>query len=633
MNKNVILLFERFKENDELLENLKSTNSQVYALDYYSHKQLTDLNIKHDILDSNLTENDLHEINDTILDISTKWYLDPDVNAKLLFENINLGWLLEQELYPSLIQIIIIFFSLIKIRNQLNPNFIFVSNSLLKLTSSLFSNDLIKPLEDENLEKENWNFDSFSLKYNFGRFPITLRIPRNIFFQLRKYYEKLFIPFFNRFFSRYDKNNNSILLVDFNPSSYNILLKQLSLTKKNIFLLNRRRAAIWNFDSFKIVRNNGCILGSYEQFLDKNDHNIINNEIKLMEKNLEKLFSNSLLFSELFSVNGISFWNYFSEYFKNYCKDRFTEAIYEKIASKNFLAKTKPSVIIHFYEVALQEKILIHEAKKQNIDSIILQHGTPHVSFPGFPEMNSIHGTLPLYDNKKVALWGSIMQKYALENKIKTENIIVSGSPRHDPYFNLQIEKSKDNGLILVTLGQIDKKNAGSQLTNTYIQYEKAIKLICHTLKNFPDRKKIIKLHPGDMMWKSVIVEPLIKKFNPDIQIMVDGNLPKLIQSSSVVITVGLTTVLLEANILEKPTMTILSDPQERLSASSSGNTIFFNADEQARFENTLSDILKKNETSEFLIKNGKEFIKKYLANPGTASEYLAKKINENISN
>ena len=79
--------------------------------------------------------------------------------------------------------------------------------------------------------------------------------------------------------------------------------------------------------------------------------------------------------------------------------------------------------------------------------------------------------------------------------------------------------------------------------------------------------------------------------------------------------------------------MTILSDPQERLSASSSGNTIFFNADEQARFENTLSDILKKNETSEFLIKNGKEFIKKYLANPGTASEYLAKKINENISN
>ena len=132
------------------------------------------------------------------------------------------------------------------------------------------------------------------------------------------------------------------------------------------------------------------------------------------------------------------------------------------------------------------------------------------------------------------------------------------------------------------------------------------------------------------MIWKSVIVEPIIKKIDPEIQIVVDANLPKLIQSSSLIITVGLTTVLLEANILKKPTLTILSDPQERLSASSSGNTMFFNANEEEKFKNIVNEILTKKETSKIFVNNGNDFIKKYLANAGNASEYLANIIDQN---
>ena len=85
------------------------------------------------------------------------------------------------------------------------------------------------------------------------------------------------------------------------------------------------------------------------------------------------------------------------------------------------------------------------------------------------------------------------------------------------------------------------------------------------------------------------------------------------------------------ANIFKKPTLTILFDPQERLSASSSGKTEFFNSDEQKRFENTLCDILNNPETTKFFVKNGNEFVKNYLANHGVASEYLANRINENV--
>lgn len=629
MTKNLILIYEKFKINKKILNFLNDPNSEIFALDYYSHKQLDNLNFKHQILDSKLTESDLKKLNNLILDITTTWYSQKNLKNDLLFDKINLGWLLEAELHSSLISILMIFFLLTKISKESKPETVLVSNSVMKMATSIFKNSNIVIIEDEKSKKQYWNLDIFPIKYNFGPLSITLRIPRTIFFMLRKYYEKFFIPIFNSFFPNFNNHQKSIILVDFNPSLYGELFKNLSTKNKNIFLLNRKRAAIWNFNSFKIVKNNKCIIASYEQHLTKLDRVEIQNKINEFNKKLDNLFANGQLFSEIFSVDGFEFWTYISESFNKFCKTRFEEAIFEIISSKKFIEKIKPTLIVHMYEVALQEKILIHEARKQNIMSMILQHGTPAISFPDFPKINSIHGTIPLYDDKKTAVWGPIMQKYALEHGIKVDNIINSGSPRHDSFFHVQKMDFKNDGLILVILAQIDKKNIGSQLTNTYIQFENSIKIVCDTLKKITDRKKIIKLHPGDMVWRSVIVEPLIKKIDPEIQILVDGNLPNLILSSSVVISIGLTTVLLEANILKKPTMTIIFDPQERSSSSSSGYTTYFNSDERIKFENTLFDILQDHKISDFCVNKGTEFVKKYLANPGTSSEYLANKIDE----
>ena len=618
--------------NKKILKFLNDPNSEIYALDYYSHKQLDSLNFSHEILDSKLDKSDLNKLNKFILEFSTKWYLDNNLKNDILFEDVNLGWLLEQELHGSLIQPLLIFYSMIKISQKFKTNTIVISNSMMKMATSIFKDRNIISIEDENSKKQYWNQDFFSIKYNFGLIPITIKMPRKLFFLLRKYYEFFFVSIFNNLFSNFNDSRKSIVLVDFNPTLYSNLFQSLSTKNKNIILLNRRRTAIWNSKSFKIVKKNKFTLGSYENQLSKSDHIEIHDKINELNKTLDALFDNKKLFSEIFSIDGFEFWSFLSENFKKFCKTRFEEALIEKIASKKFLSKINPSLIVHFYEIALQEKILIHEARKQNIMSIVLQHGTPHISFPDFSELNPIHGTLPIYENKKIALWGTIMQKYALNHKIKENNIIVSGSPRHDSYFDIQKENSKDDGLILVILAQLDKKNTGSQLTNTYIQFENAIKIVCETLKKIPNRKKIIKLHPGDMVWKSVIVEPLIKQFNPEIQIMVDGNLPKLIQSSSVVISIGVTTVLLEANILKKPALTILFDSQEHLSASNSGKTEYFHSDEQKRFENTLCDVLNNPDTTKLFVQKGNEFVNNYLTNPGNASEYLANIINENIS-
>jgi len=626
MTKKIIVVYERFQDSKKIVSFLKNKNYDVISLDFNSHIQLTDLKIKHTIFDSKLSESEKDLISNTLFEIVTSWYKHPKFKKVLTKFGINLGWLLEQESYSSFLSVIGTFYLLIKIKQIENPDEIIISHDLLEMASSIFCNTKIETFEEENKEKEMWNFDKYAVKYNFKSIPITIRTPRKLFFKLRTCYERFFIPFFNRFIIKKSLVQNSILLVDFNASLYPIFLEKLSQKNKNIFLLNRRRPAIWNFSSFTNVKNSDCIPISYEQFLDQNQKNKIKEIINDLNIEIDELFFNKKELEEIFSINGFSFWNYLQKYFSNYCKDRFNEAIYEIFGAKELLSSMKPNVLVHFFEPSLQEKILIFYARQQNISSIILQHGTPHLTFPGFTKLNPIHGTLPFYDDKKIAFWGEIMKTYALQNGIKEQNIVLTGSPRHDSYFeSKKTQTNLDNDVILVTLGQLDKKNFGSQLTSVYQNYEKALEIICHTLKKIKNKQKIIKLHPGDMVWKSVTVEPIIRSIDPTIEIIVEGDLKKIIQSANLVITVGLTTVLLEANIFEKPTMTILPDPQELFSASSSGHSKIFTVDERDKFENYFDSIMQnKNNAVEKSILQGNDFVKKYLSNPGTASDFLA---------
>ena len=270
-----------------------------------------------------------------------------------------------------------------------------------------------------------------------------------------------------------------------------------------------------------------------------------------MNENINSLFSNDDLLSEIFSINNDSFWPYMKNYFKNYCLDRFTEAIREMIGSKKLLKSLKPKVILHFFGVALQEKILIHQANTEKISSIMLQHGAPHIFMPGWAKFNPMSGTLPIFD-EKMAVWGEMMKEYALNNGMDENNLIVSGSIRHDPYFENNFRNS-GKGIILVALMPYFFKRADDQSISSFDKYEQSLIIICNLLKKISDRKKIMKLHPTDMKFNSVFIEPIIKKIDPTIQIVVDADLTKLIPKAEIVITQGLTTFILDSNIFKKP--------------------------------------------------------------------------------
>ena len=626
MSKTLVIIKNNFKETDQTSKIFHGEDNLIIPLDYESYKQLENLKIKHVPFEKYLSKTDFKVIDDVTFKINTTWYKNKKIQDTITFNGLNFGWLLEQELYFFLLTTITNFVSLIKIKNK-EPALkkIIVSNELLDMAKIIFPSYELEVLDKAKQDTQHFGFDTYAIKYNIGPFPLSIRIPRKYFFILQKLYEKSFIPIFQKLFSRIKKNIPSVLLIDFNSAREDEFLRCLNKKNVNIFLLNRRRSAIWNFKSFLTVKNTNAIPTTYEQFLDSQDKNQIKNEIQNMKIKLDSLFHDIESFSEIFSIFDYTFWPYIQNYFKNYCIDRFSEAIYELIGSRKLLSKIAPSIILHFFGVSLQEKITIHEAKKQKIVSIMLQHGAPHIFLQGWAEFNPISGTLPIY-NEKMAVWGDMMKEYALKNGIKEDDLIVSGSIRHDPYFQ-NVSHKKQHGIILVALLPYFFRRSEDQSISSFKKYEESLKTICNVLKKINDRKKIIKLHPTDMKFNSMFIEPIIHKIDPSIQIIVEADLTKLIPSSDVVITQGLTTFILDSNIFQKPTVTLMYNDEEFSSKLSHGYSKLFEHSDCENFEKYVKDLLIDEKIRNENIQKGAEFLDSYLSNQGNASEFLTNKI------
>jgi hypothetical protein len=623
MIETLFLIKGDFLEKNIEVEKMKHEKNEIIALDYESHKKLNLLNIKHIKFEKFLKKDDFKMIDEHAFKINTNWYKNSKVEKFLTFEKINLGNLLEQEFFTYLLPTITNFVTLIKIREQMGiPKQIIISNELTEMAKIIFLN--VEIISIDSIKEELFGFDKYTIKYNIGPFPISIRLSRKKFFAIQKFYEKTFLLMYNKLFSKIN-TENSILLIDFDASKENEFLKQISKKGKNIFLLNRRRSAIWNFKSFKTIKNTKSIPISYEQFLNKYDKNEIKKSIKNIEEKLDLLLSDKELFSNLFSIQNISFWNHIQKHFKNYCQDRFRESIYEIIGSRKLLTKIKPSAMLHFFGIALQEKIIIQEALKQNIIPMMLQHGAPYIFSSRWPELNPVVGTLPVHD-EKIAVWGNMMKDYAIENGMKEENVIVSGSIRHDPYFKIE-NKYEEKGIILVALMPYVINHSYHLSISEYEKYEEALEILCITLKKIKNRNKIFKLHPSDHGFNSKIMKQVIYSIDPSSKIIIQGELTKIIPAAELVITVGLTTFLLDSNIFKKPTITLMYNHQEFLNKLCHGYTKLFEYTDKIKFEEYIHKILKKQDIRKENIHKGTEFVNSYLSNQGISSECLIKEI------
>ena len=596
------------------------SSSQIFTLDYTSHKKLESLSLSHDLSDDELSDSDKKEIDMIVTNLASNWYKKFESN--LSFHNIILPIMIETEMVLFLSSLYIKIFSIDKILKKFKPNSVLSSSTI---------NDYVKkqcvsshlPCETVEITKETeLLFDKINLKFNIFGFPISLNISRKKFLRIKEIFEKILYRILITDLTSPNKQN-SIVLLDFNTVQYEELLYELSKLDKNVILINQRRPAIWNWKSLQIIRNSKLKVFNLNKFQTQYQK-IINESIKNFKINFDNIFDNETQLENLFSINQISFWSSIQNSFKKICYSRFSESISRIILFEKFFTNFKTSVILEWAETGQEEKDCLYVSKNFNIPSIMLQHARMPISSMWKPFGKFLgYFTDPLLSTKQ-AVWGDSTQNYAISCGHKKENVIITGSPRHDKFFNYSSKPNKKGIILFATTGWAGVATETSTV-RSMMQFENFVKTVFDVMKKFPEKQLIIKPHPHSENLVNAL--SIFKKLDPKIQVLPNANLTELIDSSEIVITFTNSTIALESIILGKPTMSLQIENWAKDEEIAKMNAVY-SIYEENEIEEGIKKLLYDEDFKKELQANAKNFLNQYMKFQGESSRKLAEELN-----
>lgn len=601
-----IVLFDSSSKLQDLAD-LENHKNLIITFDYESHVLLLKNNISHVISDNYLVSNEIAMIQENSYRFS-KFSNEEKIHDLLVYEGIQLGGLFYIELYVFLLSFLKNFFEIKKITEK-HTSMIFISSPHLTNLVKLFTNDV----DQLNIKSKKLEFSYDYIKVNFKikSLSINLKIPHRYYNFIKNISDRIIDMTLSHRFSETSKKRS--LLVEFDTIKYS----QLLLEKNADFLIyNRRRPTIWNFKSYKTIRKSrsSVVTNSSLKITEKK----LKNNVSKADEMIKLLLKNDHFLSEFFCLDGNSFWNALKPYFIALCKKRFIDAIEEITAAEQLFKIFQIKSIIIWSESGFNELIMIQLGKKHCIPIVLLQHGLYYDTLKA-KKSNIFQGVLPILSDK-FAVWGKILESYALECGIPQNQIILVGNPSFDELFK---NKHNDIGSEYVLLATQSPTDASvNDLTIDVIKkYESVIKKICEITTKL-NKRLIIKLHPDP---HELDITDLVHETNESIEVIKNGNIQDLLRKCELLITIDVSTTILEAQILEKPTVSIsvkdYSVDEDNCSVFTSQSCIRTKID---NLENILGKILSDQNFKNTLIQNGNKYVNDYVYNQGTASKCLS---------
>ena len=567
-------------------------NTTFVAADYETHKKLADSNTKHELLDNYLQKKERLELYDFVLSKYT-WYENLSRKPDFEFNNINILSLMSSlEFHEFVLTVLIKLFSIKNIISNKSPNEIFVSTKFLKYVKLVQDKNKIHTFDSNLNNEKSFLTNKIELRFNILSKPCTFYISKKNYSSLKKIYENFFCKINNLWLDK-KTSKEIILLVEFNTSAYEEMIRTLSKSKKQVVVLNRRRSAIWNKNSIGILKSNNVKILDPEKFFDLHTDQEFALEHKRLNENLHELWKSKELFS-IFSMKEISFWPLIKDRLKKIYDYRLDDYLKFIFQSRNFLTQLNIKKIICLGESGETENVLL-QSVENDVDSILLQHSFLRYN----PELKKLQWK---YEDqnmlgltcKKFFLWGNSDLNYFLENsKIQKDQLIISGSPRHDQF--LQIKSSINSHTIkniLVTLSPISERS-GLGDTNLIIKYNYFLEKIFKILNEFNDLKITVKLHPGENPHNSILIDFLKNQSN--ITVFQIKNPNELIKKSDLMINISpelydSSTIMLEGLLLRKPVIQLSLD--DELSKVEPLKSPIIQISEIEHFEQVISKII-----------------------------------------
>lgn len=615
VTENIILIGENIFGNvkDHLL---KFPDAKIFSLDYFSHEMLQKQKIDHQIGDQFLSDADFSLIDNFSNNLTKNWFLNNDVQEKLKFESINLGGLIQPEFYQFLLDHVSQMVQVNKILKNKDYDNVIAFTKINHFISEVCKSNNIPCKSIKSDRSTQLALDNFELKFNLSKIPLSLKISRENYLKIKNLMEKIILKLVNN--KKFDNNKKSILFFEFNMENYEDLLDSFSELKKNILLLNTRRPTIWNFRTLKIMQKKKYFIINLQNYQHCVSSKISLESNKLKNK-LEKLWDSDLLLNKLFLFESFTFWPDLKNSFTDICNRRFLESISQILLFKEFLSNTNISTILLWSEPSQEEQALIALAKSKKIKIIYLQHAMAAMEDAFKPQGNLVSHLAHNSQCDKLAVWGEPAKKYGFSYN-PTKIFIVTGSPRHDKFFN-QKNSSQKNYVLLATTkpNPLFSKTLTTDSISNFLNF---ITETCKVFSNLPQKKLLLKPHPSPVNTLDIV--NIAKKINPNISITYDSDVLKILQNCEFLITTNNSTIALEAMMLNKPVISLQTE-----SLALTENIVKYNAllsvSNKDDIKKSIETLMFDKKFKEKLLKNSRNFLNEFFSYPGISSTSLAK--------
>ena len=616
-NERVIFLVQNGTDFSKLENTIKKFPVHtVYSLDYESHKLLERKKITHKIGEDVLTSADFDAIDLSAINCTKNCF--ESYNEILTIENIFLAELFEHELFFYLIRQFLNVHVILKVLEKEYTETVIDFTNVGDYVKKITNFKKIKHIHFGIIKPPSLYHDNVRINFNLSKIPINFELSRKTFSRIKKPIQRLTSEIYD--LEPNSQNKKNILLLNFDPLQYEELLMEFKKENINFLLLNLRKPAITNKKSLDIIKN------SKSKIVDLNKFSkFVKSDIFYAQKNLqniiEKIFNDDSSFKKLFSVHKFSFWSSIKDQFRDICTSRFQESTERLFLFKKLFSTFDIDTIFVWVEVGQEEKECILMGKFFSIKSVMLQHGRYQTSkkWDKFARFLAYFSSSLLTD--KQIIWGEITKQYALSHNHSSNNVLIGGSPRHDKFFNLSSRKNKKTGKILLATTGTMYISADSCTTGSQTKYDEYFKEVYRIVKSLPEKKLVVKPHPGPLLTK--YVENLVNEIDPSITVIRNTDLHELINECEVLITFNNSTTALEAISLNKPVISLQTESwanEDDIAQAGAVVSISNIKDCEKEIKKILFDTLFRKQQMD----KGSNFLRKYMSNPGKASKSVA---------
>ena len=601
---------------EEFIEKIKD-NSIIFPLDYKSLDILKSKKIKFELIDDFLTDEERKKLFLKCMDV---WEKNSKMKKKELeYENINIFRIIDRnEILEYLMELFSESLVIKKIITKFSPDIIYASKGVIEIIKG--QGNKLKLIEIYEEHEKELTFDYVNIRKKIGGFEINSKISRKRFKKIKNV-----IHILNKILNRnndLDNDERKILFFEFDPNLYKNLLKQVRKIGYTPVLINFRKPAISSKVSFDIIRETKSIVFSPGILkIDKTMFREIEEKCKKLINFVDR--NHDFLEFDIFDLK-------LSKIIKNQVLRILNDRLEDYIRQINYfkLLDERNDIVAGISLNLSGETEMIFSKIRKNTPLILLQHG-----FSNYYDFNSYLDNLDDYDLlcERIAVWGNPVRDYLIKKyNFKEENILVSGSPRHENFNpNKKINFSKKN--IVITPRPLIKHVEGTKL-KLQLRYENMLQKLILCLKNINNVNIIFKLHPQQNIHND-IMKSVIKKIDSKIIVLQDESIKEILDDAYLLINISadnldVSTVIFESMLINVPIINLkLQKNNWEYDIEKNGAVISCNYDSD--YENEILNLI--NNKTEYVkqISEIKKFLEFYLKNKQNASEELIRLINK----